>query len=221
MKNVTAGQSTKYAIAARDLANAPSDPEKRYIWATNECIKKLTDCTQDDVAVAYDTLIEQSCRAAGVTIQVAKTSASMGEKPTQKKCETNIKTCITKKCGASYESCGTDADIDRSVSECAIDAKGCEEYISGIRDTAKSELNSLIEHNEAVLRAIAQKKQQERDTNVNTAFINCENNIGITSCETKICNKLEGKCTDEYAETEKAMAKELCKYHKTACTMLK
>ena len=83
LSTITAGQSTKYTLTDREMRNAPSDPGARYVWATNECIKKLPDCTPDDVSDLYDKLIEQSCKTAGVTMQAASAIESINKKRTK------------------------------------------------------------------------------------------------------------------------------------------
>ena len=221
LTNVTAGQSTKYAISARDLESAPSDPEKRYNWATNECIKKLPDCTAQDVSESYDKLIEQSCRAAGVTAQIARTSAEIKQKPTKQKCTTSLTTCTNKKCGTDFASCATDVELDRAVAECAVDATGCDEYIAEFRENMRTTRNSLNDAREDALRAIVTKHQDARTGEVETALQKCKNNSASDTCVKQTCTKLTGKCEGTDAETETAMAKQFCKFYDTACTVLK
>ena len=217
LTNVTAGQSTKYALTSKDLTNAPSDPEKRYNWAANECIKKLPDCTADDVSDAYDKLIEQSCKAAGATIQIQKVSASMGKAPSRKTCETNLRTCTTKKCGSNYESCQTDTDIDRIISECMLETPGCDAYIADLRRSIQDARDSADAIAEDALRAVVEKRQKERAAKLDAPSRDCNGKAAQKTCISQICAGLDGKCGGTDARAETAIATELCKYHETAC----
>ena len=72
MKNISAGSVTKYILSDKELKKAPSDPGERYVWATKQCLKKLKDCTPDDVSDNYDSLIEKSCTAAGIAAEMTR-----------------------------------------------------------------------------------------------------------------------------------------------------
>ena len=219
LTNVTAGQSTKYALSDKELKSAPSDPGKRYVWASKECIKKLPDCTPDDISDAYDKLIEQSCRAAGASIKTANAAASFNNAPTQKTCNETLTICITNKCGASYDMCQEDSDFDKFISECAVDATGCDEYIAEFRTGVANERKAEYERRENILLAVVGDIQTTRADNLATARAECTNDAKYESCVTSMCNgRMKNKCNDK---TEKSMAGLLCKYYKTACNALK
>lgn len=222
LSNITAGQSTKYAISSKDLAKAPSDPSKRYNWAANECVKKLPDCTTDDVADAYDKLIEQSCKAAGVTMQIAKLSTDVNKKQTKSKCEPIFTTCMNKKCGTTFDSCANDADLDRSIAECAADANGCDDYISDFRKTFSDARDRAIGNRENVLNAIAEKYQSARKAKTDGTLEKCRKGTASETCIKTVCaNNMRGKCDGADAADERSMATQLCKFYDTACTVLK
>ena len=217
--NITAGQSTKYALTEKELKVAPTDPGRRYIWATTECIKKLPDCTTDDVSASYDKLIEQSCKAAGVSMQTTKAVADLNAKPTKPKCSEAFSACLAKKCGTSFETCEQDADFDRFIAECATDTTGCDEYIAEFRKSSTEERKKIYATREQVLKNLVNEYQNNRKTRMETARNSCNKNGAKKSCTDTVCNMyMVGKCAES---TEKAMADQLCKFYETACTVLK
>lgn len=219
LTNVTAGQSTKYALSAKELAVAPSDPGQRYVWATTECIKKLPDCTPDDASAAYDKLIEQSCKNAGVTMQIAATMSSINKKPTKTKCNETFTICMDKKCGSGFDSCPTDADFDRSIAECGVDATGCEEYLAEFRKTYASSRDKVVKNRDNLVAAIAKDYQNKRNAMVNETLSACKNGSITKTCVDTVCNNnMRGKCK---SADEKTMAQQLCKFYEIACTVLK
>ena len=219
LTNVTAGQSTKYALSAKELSVAPSDPGRRYMWATTECVKKIAGCTPDDVSTAYDRLIEQSCKSAGVSMQTAAAIDNMNAKPTKAKCTETLNTCINKKCGAGFESCTADADFDRVIAECATDATGCDEYFAEVRESAASERERVYANRENTVQSLVDNYKTIRENKLNNTRNACNNKTASESCIKTVCaNNMPGKCD---GDTEKAMATQLCKFYDVACTVLK
>ncbi len=219
LSSVTVGQSTKYAISEKDLKKAPSDPGKRYIWATTECIKKLPSCTPDDASSAYDKLIEQSCKAAGVTMQIANAAQSLNTKPTKNKCNTTFTECINKKCGSTFDSCDQDSDFDRFVAECGAEASGCEDYMADLKKTIAATRKKTLDNREALVQNIAAGYKKTRETKLANAMNGCKNGSAAKNCIETVCeNNMRGKCE---SSTEKSMATQLCKFYDTACTVLK
>lgn len=219
LTNVTAGQSTKYAISAKELATVPSDPGRRYIWATTECIKKVAGCTPDDVSTAYDRLIEQSCKSAGVSIQIANTIKNLDTKPTKTKCTETLNVCMNQKCGAGFDSCKTDADFDRVIAECATDATGCDEYVADFRKSASAERERIYANRENSVQSLVTGYKTTRENRLINAQNACNTKTASSSCVKTVCaNNMPGKCD---GDTEKAMATQLCKFYDTACTVLK
>lgn len=219
LSNVTVGQSTKYALTAKELQVAPSDPGKRYMWATTECIKKLPGCTTDDVSRIYDKLIEQSCKSAGVAIQIANTMENMAAKPTKTKCNDTLNTCITKKCGPGFDSCTSDTDFDRFIAECATDATGCDEYLADFRKSVSTEREHTYANRESTLDTLIQNYKTTRENKLANARSACDKKTASESCiKTTCANNMPGKCE---GDIEKSMATQLCKFYDTACTVLK
>lgn len=220
LNKITAGQSTKYTITDKELKVAPSDPGKRYIWATTECIKKLPDCTTDDVSAIYDKLIEQSCKAAGVSMQISATMSNINKKQTKSSCTTAFTTCMNKKCGTSFENCEEDATFTRSVAECATDATGCDEYIAELRTQFTKDRKNAYAKKESTLQSIVKNYQDTRKTKISSTKSNCQNGKTFNSCVNTVCNNnMPNKCDQN--KTERSMAERLCQFYKTACTVLK
>ena len=94
MKNITAGTSAKYTISDKQLKNAPKDPGERYVWGTKLCLEKVSGCTADDVTDNYDSLIEQSCTAAGISTEMEALTKKANAKKTKTSCTTEISSCV-------------------------------------------------------------------------------------------------------------------------------
>lgn len=220
LSKVTAGQSTKYVLTDREMRNAPSDPGARYVWATNECIKKLPDCTPDDVSDLYDKLIEQSCKAAGVTMQAASAIESINKKRTKTSCNDTLTTCMDKKCGTTFENCEEDAIFTRSIAECAAESTGCDDYIAEFRATITTDRKTAAARRESVLQTLVKNYQSTRESKLSSAKSNCKSGKTFETCVTATCNNnMPNKCDNN--KTERSMAERLCQFYKTACTVLK
>lgn len=206
LKNISVGQSSKYALSDKELAVAPSDPGRRYIWATTECIKKVGNCTADDVSNIYDKLIEQSCKAAGADMQIDRAVADIGQKPSEYKCKQTLEICMNKKCGTNFETCKTDSDIDRAASECATDATGCDEYVQGIKQDFKNARAKADANNEAAIQALVKSYQDGRETKLNKIVADCKNDATKRAC----IETYQGTIGNHAATL-------ICEYYKSAC----
>ena len=220
LSNITAGQSTKYVLTDQELRVAPSDPGRRYIWATTECIKKLPDCTTDDVSDLYDKLIEQSCKAAGVSMQVTSAMEAINKKPTKSSCNDTFTTCMNKKCGTAYENCEDGTTFTKTIAECATEASGCDDYITEFRNAITNDRKSMYTLRESVLQTLVKNYQSTRESKLAGAKSNCKSGETFNSCVAAACsNNMPNKC--ENNKTERSMAEKLCQFYKTACTVLK
>ncbi len=220
LSTITAGQSTKYVLTDRELRVAPSDPGRRYIWATTECIKRLPDCTADDVSDIYDKLIEQSCKAAGVSMQTASAMQTINKKPTKSSCNDALTVCMNKKCGTTFENCAEDAIFTRSIAECAAESTGCDDYIAEFRTSLTNDRKTAAARRESVLQNLVKDYQSTRESKVAGAKTNCKNGKTFENCVTATCNNnMPNKCDNN--KTERSMAERLCQFYKTACTVLK
>ncbi|MCR4917666.1 MAG: hypothetical protein K5912_01850 [Alphaproteobacteria bacterium] len=219
LTNITTGQSAKYTLNDKELKLAPNDPGQRYIWATQECIKKISECTTDDVSNAYDKLIEQSCKAAGVSAKITVANANLNKKVSKTQCDNTITVCITKECGSYFENCSDQADFDRSFSKCSTEATGCGDYLADFKkkhDTAR--LNST-ETREKSLLALVEKYKTTRENKIAAAREACKKKTANTSCVERICaENMKNKCEKK---NEKVMAEQFCKYIDRACEFLK
>lgn len=223
MRSVSVGQSSKNTITDKELKNAPTDPGERYAWATGECIKKIPGCTPDDVSETYDSLIEQSCRAAGINAQMATLQAAARKTKTKTECNTDILSCITnaKKCGPDYRACENDADFNKFFAACGAESAGCDDYIGDIRTGLIAARDNAVKNADILLASITKSYQNARESKLSAARQACTDNAGRDSCVATVCaNNMRNKCGVGY-ESEKSMAIQLCKFYEIACATLK
>jgi len=223
MKNITVGNYAKYTISAKELKKAPTDPGKRYIWATEQCLQKIADCTNEDVEETYDPLIEQSCTAAGIFIDNANLLKKANKVKNQTSCSAEINSCIIseKHCLAGYKNCESDADFDKYFSECSIATLGCDEYLAEIRSALISDRTNMLKSATAVLRGIVKGYQDRRQNDLSTKQLACKNSSTKESCKKTFClNNMRHKCDKGY-EYELQLVEQLCKFYDTACERLK
>lgn len=222
MRSVSAGTSAKYNISEKDLKKAPTDPGQRYAWATAQCIKKIAGCTADDVSDAYDSLIEQSCTAAGVSSKMAASQEKANKKKTQTSCKSDIRACIVaqNRCTSDFRACEADADFDKFFSACGVESAGCDDYISAIRSELIADRDNAIKNADVVLAQIAESYAKAREQKLTNAKNSCKNNSARDTCVETVCaNNMPNKCGDGF-QGEKAMAIQLCKFHEIACATI-
>lgn len=223
MRTVSAGASTKYNVSTQDLKSAPTDPENRYTWAATKCTAIVADCTANDVYDVYDSLIEQSCTAAGISTQMANLFTKAAKTKTQTACSGEISTCLMSdtKCTYDFSACESDADFNKIFSACATNASGCGDYVSAIRSELLASRDSIVKNAAANLQSLVKSYADAREKRVNSALALCTNNSGREACITKMCNeRMPNKCAAGF-EDEKSMATQLCKFYDTACATLK
>ena len=223
MRSLSLGASARYTISEDELADAPTDPGQRYVWATRKCIEKIDGCTPDDVSDVYDELIEQSCRSAGVAAKMNETiSTANRQTATASSCLTQIRACMVddKRCTANYSACENDADFDRNFSECGVSATDCDEYLSEIRTSIMSSRDTAIANADALLDAIVHNYQLAREQQLASAQNACRDNSALESCIETICERsMPNKCGVGY-DSERATARLLCGFYETACETL-
>ncbi|MDR0741501.1 MAG: hypothetical protein LBF28_01885 [Rickettsiales bacterium] len=223
MKSLSVGASARNTLSAKELKSAPSDPGARYAWATGECIKKITACTDEDVSDAYDKLIEQSCKSAGISAGMLELHAAAKKTKTRASCDTDIKACLTdsKRCGANYAACEENADFDKFFSACAVEASGCGEHMNAIRTDLVSARDSSIKSQDTLLANIIKAYQTARESKLKSAEDSCKDSHAKKSCINTACEtNMKNKCAAGF-ESEKSMATLLCAFHDTACSRLK
>jgi len=222
MKTVTAGSAAKFVISDKELKKAPTDPGERYIWASKLCLKKMDGCTTEDIEDNYDALIEQSCKAAGISAEMASLAKEINEEKSQASCSTEISTCIinTNHCLADYRNCESDADFDKFFSECNIAAIGCDAYSKDIRSKLMAARDSAIKNADKALQSIVDAYRKAREQKLNNTIQSCRDNSAKQSCIDSVCaTSMRNKCEAGF-ENETAMAEQLCKFYDIACSRL-
>lgn len=223
MKSISAGASSKYTISDKELKKAPSDPGERYVWATRLCINKVKGCTADDVTDNYDSLIQQSCTAAGISVQMANLTQKANEEKSQSECTREISACIVedKRCAADYRNCESDADFDKFFSQCAVESTGCDNFAHNIRNNLITSRDGAIQNADKVLAMIVSTYQTARENKLKSAKNSCVDDASTKKCVATVCaNNLPHKCEPGF-EYEETLAAQLCEFHKIACNRLK
>ncbi len=221
MRTVSIGASAKYSISDKELKSAPTEPGARYVWASTQCLAKVDGCTPDDIADTYDTLIEQSCRAAGINTQMSALQAQARQTKSRASCATDIRACIIadNKCTADFRECKENAAFDGFFATCSAQATGCDNYTSEIRKELISARDTAIKNADAMVNAIVQSYQNSRAKKLSDARATCTDNAGHDACIQTVCtNNMPNKCA---GDSENAAATELCKFYKLACDTLK
>lgn len=222
MKSVSVGTSSKNTLSAKELRAAPDDPGQRYVWASRECLKKLPDCTPDDIEDTYDSLIEQSCRAAGISAQMLAAQEVAGKTKTSLTCKGEIMACLIAdtRCTGNYRECKSDADFDKFFSECNVSATGCDEYSHDIRRELIASRDTAIKNASNALTQIVTTYKSMREGRLASARTDCANNIGRDACIAAICERsMANNCAAGF-EDERSMATQLCKFYDIACATL-
>lgn len=223
MKSVTAGSAAKYTISDKELKKAPSDPGERYVWATEKCLEKMDACTTDDVTDNYDSLIEQSCKAAGIAANFANLTKKIGKEKSANSCSTEISSCLinSKRCSADYRNCEDDANFDKFFAECALASQGCDAHTKDIRAKLLATRDSTLKNTEQILTNIVTAYQDARKKKLEGTRASCKDGSAKNSCVNAVCNNnMRHKCEVGY-EFEKALAQQLCKFYDIACERLK
>ena len=220
-RSLSVGASSRNTLSASDLQSAPSDPGSRYAWASGECLKKISGCTADDVSNNYDKLIEQSCRAAGVSAEMNSLVSAANKQKSANVCNSEILLCMNneKHCGADFSNCKTDEDFNKHFSVCASDTIGCDNFVSDMRTNMISQRDSATLAYDNSVSGIVKSYQTKRESGLKSATDTCTNNKGRESCIKTVCqNNMKNKCD---SDSEKSMAILLCKFYDTACGRLK
>lgn len=224
MRSLSLGQSAKYTLSEDELEDAPTDPGQRYAWATEQCIKKIDGCTPDDVSDTYDKLIEQSCKAAGINAQMAVLRSEAAKTVSKTSCDTDIRACLidAKRCGPDFSACENDSDFNNFFSACSVEAKGCDEYISEIREDLIASRDTAIENADKLIANIVSAYQSAREKKLNEAKATCTDEAGLNACIKTVCsNNMPNKCEGAQKESETVAATALCQFYTTACNLLK
>jgi len=223
MKSISAGASAKYNISDKELKKAPTDPGERYIWATKLCLEKVSGCTAEDVTDNYDSLIEKSCTAAGISAQMANLAQKANKQKSKSECSNEISVCLIndKHCLADYTKCESDADFDRYFSDCTVTINGCDSFTKDIRKDLIAARDNAIKMGDEILEKIVLSYQKARENRLATAQQSCKDDSAKKKCITTVCNNnMPHKCDDTHA-FEETLAGQLCDFYKIACSRLK
>ncbi len=221
MRSVSVGTSAKYTISDKELKKAPTDPAQRYAWAVRECMKKVDGCDADNVSDTYDKLIEQSCRAAGISASMAALRAEDAKPVSRANCQTDVTSCMVKNCSNDWRNCAQDADFNKFFATCSVAATGCDEFLNEFRTDLLASRDSAINNAETALTAIIKSYQDARNRKKSSILSDCSNNTQRENCIATVCaNNMPNKCAAGF-ESEKATATQLCKFYDLACDILK
>ncbi|HOY47500.1 MAG TPA: hypothetical protein PLZ05_02780 [Alphaproteobacteria bacterium] len=219
MKSISVGTSSKNTISESDLKSAPTDPGMRYAWATGECIKKISGCTADDVSKVYDKLIEQSCKAAGITAETKSLTSSLKKSKSTDDCNAQIMTCLSDEnsCRSDFSGCKDDADFNKFFAACAAQASGCDNSINEVRSMSIKSRDSAITNQKDLITKIVNSYKSKRESGLKMVNDACTNNQARETCIKTVCQiNMKNKCASGY-ESEKSMATLLCGFYDTAC----
>lgn len=221
MKNLTAGTSSKNTISAKELKDAPTDPGKRYMWATELCLEKVANCTPDDVTETYDELIEKSCTAAGINNNATNLQKkSTKSTKTVATCTNEISICVTKpeKCDNDFSKCSENEKFTNFFASCAAQASGCTNFINQARSEIDATRKSALSGAKSALVSIIATHRQTRLNNLAKANSGCLHDTDYENCKKNICkNNTANNCA---TDNEKEIAKNLCQFYKTACSKI-
>lgn len=223
MRSVSVGASAQYNISEKELKKAPSEPFQRYAWAAEQCLKKVAGCTTDDVSDVYDSLIEQSCKAAGVAADMKSLAASAAQGPTASACNASVEKCVIgyERCGADFSNCKSDAELDKVLSLCAVEATGCDTFMSDIRAELVAQRDTALKNAERLTESIIASYENARAKKAASAKSMCTDNAERDACVKRVCaTNMVNKCAAGF-ESEVAMATQLCKFYDIACNTLK
>lgn len=223
MVSLSVGASARYTISEDELEDAPTDPGQRYAWATAKCIEKIDGCTPDDVTDNYDKLIEQSCRAAGVSAQLAATLADRAKpSATLSSCTTSIRACMiaANRCGSDWSNCADDASFDEFLSTCGVQENNCSEFMPDVRTAMTEDRDSAIANAGALIENIIKGYQKAREQKLASARHACTDGTSRTNCVETVCERnMPNKCGQGY-ESERVNAELLCEFYDLACELL-
>ncbi len=220
MKNVSTAASSKYTISSKELKSAPTDAGERYVWATELCLKKIQNCTPDDVTDIYDELIEKSCNAVVVNNSATTSQKKLATNTkTTATCTNEISVCITAsdKCDSNFAKCADDSAFDNFFAICSNRATGCTNFLSTARSEITTTRKTVLAGTESNIESIVNAHKTARKQKITSVTSNCTSDKIFNDCVESACKK---NTTDNCA-SDKTVAIALCEYYKTACTKIK
>ncbi|MCL2629325.1 MAG: hypothetical protein FWD33_01370 [Alphaproteobacteria bacterium] len=126
--------SSNVNLSARELRDAPTNSEDRFVWATEKCVAKIRNCDENnswDTIEEYMKLVEQSCAASDAANRFHETATAVAEVKDTEMCVALTGLCMEEdaRCGAGWVNCrgvGNDAAFDRFFGLCLLE-HGCED----------------------------------------------------------------------------------------------
>lgn len=220
MKSLAVGLAAANRL---NLKNAPTDPGRRYVWASEECLKKLPDCTAADITNTYDDLIRQSCKNAQLEGEFEKVIAAAKPKGAAA-CDADVQNCMNdeKRCGAGFVKCADDAELSKSLSACLV-STGCGEFTDRIKDNIKNTRDSYLSSRANSVRDVTNNYESARAVKKSSIQTACGEDKGKdskASCILSMCEGMPNKCAEGF-EKEKNYAQQLCSFVDTACGAIK
>ena len=213
MKNLSVGASSKYTLSDKELKNAPSDPGQRYVWATQQCLEKLPACTADDVSESYDKLIEQSCKAAGISAKMSSLRSQLSKKKSASACSAELTACMIEsgRCGSDYRACEDDTKFSQFFSTCSTLSDGCEDNLSTIRDEILANRDAAVRGADTRLAQIIASYQNTRENKTSQIKSNCQIQYEFDKCVQTKCNTImPNRCGADIKTSELIRAEEIC-----------
>jgi hypothetical protein len=223
MQSLDLGKSSKNTISDKDLKKAPAEPGARYAWATRECVKKLKDCAPEDATDSYDKLIDQSCKIALGETEYEASRKKAAVKKTEAQCNAELTGCLLaeSKCDSNMMKCEEDGDFNDNFSACMVDAAGCGDFASALRDKVRKWRDEMVEKKDARIDELAARRRAERAARMDAAKQACE--FGKQQCAMEMCGNMPnglsgGACPDKL---EFQWASSLCQFMDVACGKIK
>ncbi|MDR1826343.1 MAG: hypothetical protein LBQ49_01465 [Rickettsiales bacterium] len=226
IQSLSVGKSSKNTLSEKEIKSAPADPGERYQWARRECGKKIKDCDFEDATDGYDKLIDASCKTALGDSEYASTIKKAAVKKTADQCDAELSVCLLSqnKCDGNMLKCGADEEFNRNFSACMVEATGCGEFTTALRDGMKKSRDEMVAKKDGRINDLVALKKLERQNKLEEKKRMCNASNGKNGCMAEMCAGFpiglgrDGMCAD--AE-EKIWAASLCKFVDLACNKLK
>ena len=227
MTSLSMGGSSRNTISDKDLKDAPTKPEDRYMWAQSTCLGKLSDCSEDDVEENYDKLLGQACNIAMNDLEFNASILRSKEKKTEDTCNAELSQCLLRadRCGPNMLGCadGDNTDFNRNFSACAVDVGGCDDFTTDLRSRMLSQRDEMVNKRDERVQELAELRKNERENRLQQVTAMCQEDRGFNACVMEMCGNfpiglVDGMCQNQ---EEARWARQICAFVSTACQRLK
>jgi hypothetical protein len=145
-------------------------------------------------------------------------------KKTSDQCGADLSVCLLSesKCAGNMLNCEGDDEFNRNFSACMVEASGCGDFVTTLRDKMKRQRDDMVAKKESRLADLVNLRRMEREEKMASAKRVC--NGGKDACVLEMCGNLpngldeNGLCGDG---EERIMAATLCKFVDIACDKIK